>query len=226
MSKFNLFRRYFSLMLLLTLSVASSKIALAQNKIMGELTISGTNAVVTVNGERVVSGRSINSPSEIATFADSTAKVSLPQLGEVILAPNSRINLSFDASSISGDFLSGKLTVDVLPNKRLNLQTADGAITVANLNEETVVNIDFENGRTRVSTLSGAVQFNGVTVAAGQIHSAGTSTTGRTAGTGAGGGSGSMALILLALAGAVGVGLAFALQGGGDDSPSPVSPVR
>lgn len=222
--------KYACLCVITSMWLATSNVALfAQEKTVGDLTISGAGAV-TVNGENAASGRTIASPSEIATTGQATAKISIAKAGVVILAPNSRMNLSFNSSSISGDFLAGRLTVDVLPNASLNLQTPDGAITTAGRSEETVVNIDFDNGKTRISTLSGAVNFNGVSVPAGQVYSAsGVATnSGQSSGGGSSnksaGGSSSLLLILLAVAGAAGVGVALGLKGSNDSTP--VSPTR
>ena len=92
---------------------------------------------VTVNNEKISSGRSIMSPADITT-AQTSAKISLARTGLIRIAPNSKMNLYFENASISGDFLQGSVTVDALPFTKFNILTADGAITASNLNNENV----------------------------------------------------------------------------------------
>lgn len=110
-------RKALSLCLCLAIFAAYSTVALAvSGKTAGELTVSGTGAngeapFVLVNGEAAKSGRSIFSSSTISTPDQATALVSMGKLGQIQLAPNSAMTLSFGDSSISGDLTAGSVTV-------------------------------------------------------------------------------------------------------------------
>lgn len=168
--------KFISLGLFIAIFITSPQFLLAQSdRPAGELTIvKNTSAngegFVTVNGERVLSGRSVMSPSDIATSPEVTAKVSIPQTGTILISPNSKLNLSFINSNIGGDFLAGEVIIETVPNTAINLLTIDGTITVQNQNQTNVVKISIENGRTRVNPLTGQVIFNNVVVSAGETY--------------------------------------------------------
>lgn len=107
----------------------SSMVALAtpDNQLMGELTING-ESIVTVNGERATSGRSISSSTVIATSADSTAVINLGKAGRIELAPNSSLILNFDEKTISGSINEGNLKVASAPGVEVKLATKAGEI--------------------------------------------------------------------------------------------------
>ncbi|MDQ3180658.1 MAG: hypothetical protein M3Q33_09070 [Acidobacteriota bacterium] len=198
---------------------------------MGEVTIEnnskGQNYIV-INGENVLSGRSIMSPASIVTPLETSAQISLAKTGIIKLAPNSTLNLFFEDASISGDLWSGKLTLNVLPNTKLNILTPDGIITNSDLSQETVATIDFVDSKVRLQTLTGEVMFNNVKVAAGQTFPAQQNSSANTnAGAQTGGaGSSKLILITLAIVGAVAIGALVGLSGGDNDNSSPVSPTR
>lgn len=199
----------------------------AQNQLVGELTITKTSPedFVTVNGERVVSGRSVTSPSDIVTSAGATAKLSLPQTGTVTIEPNSKLNLSFVNMSIAGDFLAGAATIETVPNTAINLFPSDGTLTTPNRGQVNAVRVSIENGRTRVDTLKGAVLFNIVLVSAGESYTPATNT--RTTADADADDKGYNPLVIFGILGAVGAAALIALtaSGGGDDTPT-VSPNR
>lgn len=64
--------------LILTILTTSPLFLIAQGRLAAELTFTKNTAedYVSVNGERIVSGRSILSPSEIITSAQANAKIS------------------------------------------------------------------------------------------------------------------------------------------------------
>lgn len=233
----NFLRQFICCGLLIALSLAASKFTLAQGQFAGDLTVTtssgggGSDSFVTVNGERASSGRAVVSPSEIVTSPLASARISLPRTGVVMLAPETRMSLSFAPAKISGEIRAGKITVSVLPGTTLDLRTPDGTVNIAARTDETIINVDFVDGRTRVGTLSGVATFNGVPVPAGQVYMLGANPgvvpaaapvpAAQTAG---GGLSNTTLLVLVAVAGAVGLGVALGLSGGDDDNTVPVSP--
>ena len=92
-----------SLALCLTLSflAASAQVGLPiarAEEQMGQLTVTGK---VTVNGQPAATGDIVSSGSGVQTAAHSSAVVSLGKLGRVEVLPETKMNLRFDASSIS-----------------------------------------------------------------------------------------------------------------------------
>lgn len=87
--------KVFAVLLLLIFLFASPKNNSAQEKVLGELTIEYNvmaigEQFVTVNNERVISGRSIMSPSEIETPDQTNAKVTIAKTGFIRLALGSK----------------------------------------------------------------------------------------------------------------------------------------
>ncbi len=110
---------------------AYSTVALAgSGKIAGELLVSGTNVngempFVIVNGEAAKSGRSVFSTSTIATPENASAVINVGKIGKIQLSPNTNLVLSFTEKGISGDLLSGKLTV-LNASEAVNIKIAGG----------------------------------------------------------------------------------------------------
>jgi hypothetical protein len=202
----------------------------AQEKLLGELSIeNNVSAIgeqfVTVNNERVISGRSIMSPSELETPAQTAAKVTIAKTGFIRLAPGSKINLYFENASISGDLLQGNITVDALPYTKFNILTSDGAITSSNINNENVFVVNLVNNKTQVKVLSGEVLFNGTLLVAGQTFPTEIGNSDAKKDDNPGGtGSSNILYIVLGAAVAAAVIAAVSLSGGNDNNS--VSPVR
>ncbi len=165
-------RKFIVVSLSITILVSSPMFLAAQQKLLGDLSITTTSpdGFVTVNGERAVSGRSISSPSAISTSPQASSKIFLAKTGSVLISPNSKLNLSFINSSISVDITSGGLTVQTVPNTSFNLQSPDGNLTLPVENQENIVKIEVVNGKTTVRTLQGKAQFNSVSVSAGEYY--------------------------------------------------------
>ncbi|HYP49536.1 MAG TPA: hypothetical protein VEQ34_01245 [Pyrinomonadaceae bacterium] len=223
-------RKFISLGLFFAVLLASPQFLLAQTpRPVGELTITttGEGGFVTVNGERVVSGRTITSPSEITTSPQARGRISLAQTGTILLEPNSRMNLSFANAGISGEFFSGEVTIETAQNTTLNILTSDGTLTLPNRNQVNVVKISKDGGRTRISTLTGQAMFNNVPISAGEFYPQPDATTpDRTAGAGGGSNrSGGNSVLIIALLGAAGGAAVLALlASSNNDSNSTVSP--
>lgn len=77
----------------------------------GELTISGSQEGVTVNGYAARSGRAIANGSKIATGSGSSATISVEGLGTVRLGANSSFTLNFDENGMSGSLEKGDVKV-------------------------------------------------------------------------------------------------------------------
>lgn len=225
-------RKIITLGLFAAICITSPQMLFAQSKLLGEVIVESNSPkgqkYILINGENVLSGRSIMSPASIVTPSETSAQISLAKTGIVKLAPMSTFNLFFENANISGDFWAGKLTVNVLPNTKLNILTPDGNITHSDLNQETVAIIDFVDSKVRVQTLTGEVLFNSVKVAAGQTFPTQQSNPANQNAGAQTGSAGSSKLILIALAvvGAVAVGALAGLSGGSNDGSSTVSPTR
>lgn len=115
--------------LMVAIFTTYSMVALASSdKASGELTISartftGEASPVTVNGEAAKSGRTVFSSSTIVTPENSSAVVNMGKAGQIEIAPNSNVILSFDSSSAHADLASGSVTV---------LNSANGISVTAN----------------------------------------------------------------------------------------------
>jgi hypothetical protein len=99
-------------------------------KIAGELKVTGKSfngemPSVKVNGEAAKSGRSVFSTSTIATPDDASAVIDLGKIGSVQLAPKTNLVLSFNENGISGDLLTGSVTV-LNAAENVNITTVGG----------------------------------------------------------------------------------------------------
>ena len=146
----------------------------AQTRLLGELTTksisSGGESFIVVNGENVSTGRSLLSPVSIVTPSKTTAELFLPKTGTIKIGEGSTMNLFYENADIKGDFWTGKLTFDVLPNTKFNILTADGNVSNSSLDRQTIASIDILNGRVRVQTLAGEVSLNEVKIPEGQAY--------------------------------------------------------
>lgn len=92
------------------LATSSMVVLAADGKASGELTISGSNAVI-LNGESAKSGRTIFTSSTIATPEGTTATLNLGKAGQISVSPNSSLSVKFDNDAVSVDLVSGAFTV-------------------------------------------------------------------------------------------------------------------
>lgn len=165
--------RSFTLVLLATILMASS--ITARQQLLGQLTIESNSSTsfIEMNGELTVSGSTVLPATEIVTPGESSAKISFGKVGQIELAPNSKVNLNFSETTISSVLTSGQLTVAVAPNIRIAIQTADGIVTNPDKSKNSVIIVDFVNGKTRVRTQRGTAAFNGNSITEGQTFSEG-----------------------------------------------------
>jgi hypothetical protein len=137
------FRKALSLCLVVATIATYSMVTLANSgKIAGELLISGVNSAdktsyVKVNGETAQTGRSIFSASTIATPNANGAIVNLGKLGQIELASDTTLSLSFDEKGISGNLLAGRVTV-LNATDAVNIKLVDGSTTQLKAGESAV----------------------------------------------------------------------------------------
>ena len=134
------FRKALSLCLSVAILATYTTVALAvSGKTAGELTVSGIGSngeapFVLVNGEAAKSGRSIFSSSTISTPDQASAVISMGKVGQVQLAPNSSMTLSFGDTGITGGLNAGSLTV-LGSSQPVIVTTPDGKTLTLNAGE-------------------------------------------------------------------------------------------
>jgi len=137
-------RKALSMCLTVAIIATYSMVAFAgTEKVAGELLVSGKN-VVTVNGEAAQNGRSIFSSSTIATPADASAIINLGKIGKIELAPDTTLSLSFSEKGISGDLVSGRVTV-LSASHAVSIKTAEGKVLSLNVGESALSNASNNN---------------------------------------------------------------------------------
>ncbi|MGI8639007.1 MAG: hypothetical protein ACR2MG_03545 [Pyrinomonadaceae bacterium] len=137
------FRKALSMCLVVATIATYSMVALAgSERIAGELLIigkivNGETPFVKVNGEAAKSGRSIFTSSTIATPENANAIINLGKAGKIELAPNTTLTLTFNEKGISGDLLSGQVTV-LSASDSVNIKTLDGNLMKLNAGDSAV----------------------------------------------------------------------------------------
>lgn len=132
-------RKALSMCLAVAIFATYSMVALAgTEKVAGELSVSGKN-IVKVNGEAAQSGRSIFSSSTIATPENTSAVINLGKVGKIELAPNTTMILSFNEKGITGDLVSGRVTV-LGASDSVNIKTAEGKVLQLGIGESATSN--------------------------------------------------------------------------------------
>ncbi|MBS1792584.1 MAG: hypothetical protein JSS81_01950 [Acidobacteria bacterium] len=135
MNSKTLIRKALSLCLVVTVYAAYSMVAFASSeKVAGELLISGKDSSVRVNGEAAQNGRTIFSASSISTPENSTAIIDLGKIGKLQLAPNTTINVAFTDKAISGDLMTGRVTV-LGSAEAVSIKTTEGKTVKLNAGE-------------------------------------------------------------------------------------------
>lgn len=173
MNKKSFLRSVTAASLVAAMFVTSSMTAFASSakNLMGELIVSG-NAAVTVNGEAANTGRTVFSSNTITTPANASATINLGKLGQVELAPNSSMSLTFDENGISGTLLNGRVKVSGANEATANIITKNGSV-VAEANQAKVFTVSFDANKTSVVSEAGTVTLNegGTAVKVGQTGS-------------------------------------------------------
>jgi len=109
-------RKAVSSCLMVAIFATYSMVALAAKGVSGELIVSGKNfsgdtPVAMVNGEAAKSGRTIFTSSVVSTPENTTAVINLGSTGEIELAPNTSLNISFNENAASVDLTAGSVTI-------------------------------------------------------------------------------------------------------------------
>ncbi|MBA3334973.1 MAG: hypothetical protein H0T08_05105 [Acidobacteria bacterium] len=126
-------RKALSMCLVVATIATYSMVSLANSeRIAGELLVSGKNIngqapFVTINSEAAQSGRSVFSSSTIATPENASAIINLGKAGKIELAPNTILTLTFNEKAISGDLVSGRVTV-LSAGENVAIKTVGGKI--------------------------------------------------------------------------------------------------
>jgi hypothetical protein len=125
-----------SLCLIIATIATYSMVALAgTDKAAGELLVSGSNINgVIVNGEVAQNGRSIFSSSTITTPENTNATINFGKIGNIKLAPDTTLALSFSENGINGELLTGTVTVLNAKNK-VNIKMINGEVVKLNAGE-------------------------------------------------------------------------------------------
>ena len=102
------------------------------SNLAGELIISGHalnsfEPTVMLNGENVMSGRTIFSGSQITT-SENSATVKLGKLGYLTLSPNSALSLNFDENNINGTLSAGDVQVFNNQGVNVNIERTGNAV--------------------------------------------------------------------------------------------------
>jgi hypothetical protein len=160
MSKTRFLRSLTATSLAAVVFASSSMLALAApgKTEMGELVVSGGSAV-TVNGETANTGRTVFSSNTITTSADAGATVNLGKLGQIELAPNSSMSLTFDEAGISGTLSNGRVKVSGANEIAANIQTKTGFVT-AEPNQAKNFTVSFDGSKTNVASEAGIVTLS------------------------------------------------------------------
>ena len=217
--------------LIVVILFSSPNFLTAQQKLMGDLSVTKNSpeGFVTVNGEQVLTGRSIASPSLITTSPQASCKVSLAKTGTISISPDSKVNLSFINSSISMDIVSGEFTVETVPGTSFNIFTPDGSLTLPSEIQANVVKIKLINDKTQLQTLVGSVRFNNVVVSAGETYPAASSPNSNKPvekADDSGKSKGFNPILIVGLLGAVGAVALIVLSASGNKDSTVVSPSR
>ena len=94
------------------LAICSIAAFAAETKLSGEIVITGANdSAVMVNGETVKSGRTVFSDSVISTPANTSAVISVKNVGKIKVGPSTSMKVNFANDGIKGSIDSGRVTV-------------------------------------------------------------------------------------------------------------------
>lgn len=220
--------KVFTSFFLTLLLIVFPQVLISQTKVVGQLSLSEIpsrqgNKIVTVNREPAEDGRSIMSPSSIATPANVDAKVTLPNIGSVKIAPNSRLNLSFNESSISGTLQEGEFIIYANPKITCKFSVPGGELTIPANDSINSFEVKIADGKTTVYSILGDTLFSGLVVPAGDFYPKKRDDDDKA---GKKGGGSGIALLFVGIAGAVAAGAFLALSGSSDNSGNNnVSPV-
>jgi hypothetical protein len=96
-------------------------------KLVGKL-VTTSNRPILVDGGEAITGTTILSGAQLVTSAVSLATVQLPNLGSVMIAPQSSVTLSFDAKNITVKVASGDAAITTVPGVKGTVIGANGNV--------------------------------------------------------------------------------------------------
>jgi hypothetical protein len=215
-------RSIITLGLMLAVFVSSSMFVLAaptNKSLAGEIIITGDGSdksAVTLNGERVYSGRTFFSSGVIATPETSSAMINLGKLGRISIAPNSLLSLSLAENSISGKLSAGQIKVFSNEGVSVNIETIDNAVK-NDASQNGIFTVSVQTGVTQANAESGMISTKNESNLPSQPQ------TGQTAGVS----SRDVAILFAVFAGIVGaVAYTTLIHEGEEEGLQSVSPVR
>jgi ferric-dicitrate binding protein FerR (iron transport regulator) len=182
----------------------------------GVLTIYGSTKV---DGLTAVSGQTLYSGSLIETSESAKTVVSLGARRRLELQMSSRLGLNFDDSSVTSALEAGAVRISAPAGVDTRVVTK-GGVVISDRTLSTVFSVEFKDGRTAVTVLTGRVELraDGHTqqVEAGQVTDS--ANTGQPYSSGKKEFSGKkIAAIWLSIGGAIAI-VAFIIANGGDDN--------
>jgi hypothetical protein len=124
----------------------TSVLADAAPKAAGELAIMGT---VLLNGTQAISGATVFSESTLKT-TNGNATVNLGKQGRIELGPNAEMTVRFNGTSIGGNLLAGRATVNAPAGVAVSVATVEGT-AVSEGKSAATVTVDVTCGNTRVA---------------------------------------------------------------------------
>jgi hypothetical protein len=90
-----------------------------------------SNQKVSLNGSEAITGATILSGATIQTPAGVQASVALSNLGNVNIAPNSNVTLTFDKENVNVNVASGDATVGTMNGVKGTVIAADGSASTS-----------------------------------------------------------------------------------------------
>lgn len=179
-------------------------------QIVGRL-VTRNNAPIQVNGQSASTGASLVSGATIDTAADQSATVNIGPLGSVDIAPNTRLNLTFESGSLKAAITYGCVILRAKKGTTGEIETEKGSIGKTDPAKGGVLEMCYTQGA------AAPVVGPGVATGAGA--------TGAPAGAAAGGGGGLFGLGVPATIAIVSAATAAGLTPlFFDDNPSPSTP--
>lgn len=161
--------RIFALILAGILALTSSITALPNQQLFGQLTVESNYGTLTMNGENVIDERTFSSAADIVTSTKSSARISFGKMGQIGIAPNSKLHLDFSEAQITGVLTNGQITVAAAPYTDIKIQTTDGIVTNPGSSINSIIVIEVIKGKTRVTSELGTAAFNEVIIREGEI---------------------------------------------------------
>lgn len=106
---------------------ATTSAAESASVLYGKLDLPGSRLIY-VNGNSVASGTTIFSGAQLQTPADTEATILLESVGQVYVAPDSKLTLTFDRTSVDVTVESGNAVLSTKEGVNGTVRSADGKV--------------------------------------------------------------------------------------------------